>query len=106
LTSSGRARIRCIITGTTASTLARCSAVALSTSSGSNFGRSTIVAAVGRLRMKWRKPHEWKSGAAIITVSRERRGIFESRVASALSPSGWPRWAPFGVPVVPEVRMM
>ena len=61
--------MRCIITGTTARTLARCSAVARSVSSGSNFGLKTIVAAVGRLSMKCRNPQEWNRGAAIIAVS-------------------------------------
>ncbi len=41
-------------------------------SSGSKRRRSTIVDAVGRLITKWKKPQEWKSGAAITIVSRAR----------------------------------
>ena len=48
------------------------------------------------------KPQEWNSGAAIIVVSPARSGIFESSAASGPSPSGWPRWAPFGVPGRPR----
>ena len=55
--------------------------------------------------MKWKKPQEWKSGAAIIIVSRLRKGILSISAASASRPSGLERCAPFGVPVVPEVRM-
>ena len=54
---------------------------------------------------KWKKPQEWKSGAAIIIVSRLRKGILSISAAIASSPSGLERWAPFGVPVVPEVRI-
>ena len=55
--------------------------------------------------MKWKKPQEWKSGAAIIIVSRLRNGILSISAAIASSPSGLERCAPFGVPVVPEVRI-
>ena len=64
--------MRWSITGTTASTWARWSCTARSVSSGSKRRRRTIVEAVGRLMMKWKKPQEWKSGAAIIIVSRLR----------------------------------
>ena len=97
--------MRWSITGTTASTSARFSWTARSVPSGSKRRRSTIVEAVGRLITKWKKPQEWKSGAAIIIVSRLRKGILSISAAIASSPSGLERWAPFGVPVVPEVRM-
>ena len=97
--------MRWIITGTTASTSARLSCTACSVPSGSKRRRSTIVEAVGRLMTKWKKPQEWKSGAAIIIVSRLRNGILSISAAIASSPSGLERWAPFGVPVVPEVRI-
>ena len=64
-----------------------------------------MVEAVGRLTTKWKKPQEWNSGAAIIIVEPRRKGIMSSTAASAISPSGLVRWAPFGVPVVPEVRI-
>ena len=65
--------MRWIITGTTASTSARLLLrSARSVSSGSKRRRRTIVEAVGRLMTKWKKPQEWKSGAAIIIVSRLR----------------------------------
>ena len=54
---------------------------------------------------KWKKPQEWKSGAAIIIVWRLRKGILSISAAIASRPSGLERWAPFGVPVVPEVRI-
>ena len=57
-TSSGSCRIRCSITGTTASAVARCSATARKVSSGSKRRRNTIVEAVGRLITKWKKPQE------------------------------------------------
>jgi len=41
----------------------------------------------------------------LVVVSRERSGIFDSSAAAGSSVSGWLRVAPFGVPVVPEVRM-
>ena len=72
-------------------------------SSGSKRRRRTIVEAVGRLITKWKKPQEWKSGAAIIIVIRLRKGILSISEAIGISPSGLERWAPFGVPVVPEV---
>ena len=37
---------------------------------------------------KWKKPQEWKSGAAIIIVSRLRKGILSSSAASAEQPVG------------------
>ena len=60
------------MTGTTASTSARCSWTAFRVSSGSKRRRRTSVEAVGRLTTKWKKPQEWKSGAATIIVSRAR----------------------------------
>ncbi len=51
-------------------------------------------------------PHEWNIGAAIIVVSRALSGIASNSEATGVSESGCLRWAPFGVPVVPLVRMM
>jgi hypothetical protein len=70
--SSGRPRIRWTITGTTASTSARVRSIAFSVSSGSKRRRSTIVEVVGSAMTKWRKPQEWKSGAAITIVEPRR----------------------------------
>src|SRR4051812_9454099 len=97
--------MRWIITGTAPRTSARLCSIAFSVSSGSNLRRRTIVEAVGRLITKWKKPQEWKSGAAIIIVIRLRKGILSINAAIGISPSGLERWAPFGVPVVPEVRI-
>ena len=55
--------------------------------------------------MKWARPHEWNIGAAIIVRSPARIGIRENIAASGPSVSGCARWAPFGDPVVPEVRI-
>ena len=74
-------------------------------SSGSKRRRKTIVEAVGRLMTKWKKPQEWKRGAAIVTSRGLRNGMRSMRAASAVNPSGLERCAPFGVPVVPEVRI-
>ena len=60
--------MRWIITGTAARTSARLCSTARSVSSGSKRRRRTIVEPVGRLITKWKKPQEWKSGAAIIIV--------------------------------------
>ncbi len=56
--------------------------------------------------MKWAKPHEWNSGAPMIQFSRARSGMRLKSAAAGLSPPGCLRAAPFGVPVVPEVRMI
>jgi hypothetical protein len=56
--------------------------------------------------VKWAKPHAWNSGAAIIVRPRALSGIRASRAAAGSSDLGWPRLAPLGVPVVPEVRMI
>ena len=50
-------------------------------------------------------PHEWNMGAAIIVGSSALSGIFENSEAIGSIESGCLRCAPFGVPVVPEVRM-
>ena len=97
--------IRWTITGTAASTSARVRSIVRSVSSGSKRRRSTIVEAVGRLITKWKKPQEWNSGAAIIIVGPERKGILSITAARTSRPSGLVRWAPLGVPVVPEVRI-
>ena len=104
-TSSGSERIRWTITGTAARTSARLCSAASSVPSGSKRRRRTIVETVGRLITKWKKPQEWKSGAAIIIVIPRRKGILSISEAIAINPSGLERWAPFGVPVVPEVRI-
>ena len=55
--------------------------------------------------VKCAKPQEWNSGAAIIVFSRAFSGIRDSSAAAGSSDLGWLREAPFGVPVVPEVRI-
>ena len=55
--------------------------------------------------MKWAKPQEWKSGAAMCEIWRVLSGIFESSDTAGSSDCGLPRDAPLGVPVVPLVRM-
>ena len=56
--------------------------------------------------MKCTNPHEWNIGAAIIVFSRAFRGIIASNAAAGSSERGCERAAPFGVPVVPDVRMI
>ena len=56
--------------------------------------------------VKCTKPQEWNIGAAIIVFSRAFSGIMASSAAAGSSDFGCEREAPFGVPVVPEVRMI
>ena len=51
------------------------------------------------------KPQVWNSGAAMCTRHPYFSGIRESSEIAASMPASL-RGAPFGVPVVPEVRMM
>ena len=83
----------------------RSRSIVWSTFSGSNLRRSTIVEAVSIARPKCAKPHWWNSGGATSTFSRPRSGI-DDRIATAAPIPGEPREAPFGVPVVPEVRIV
>ncbi len=57
-------------------------------------------------RLHWAKPHEWNSGAATTVVSRAFSGIRSSSAAIGSIDFGCERLAPFGVPVVPEVRIV
>ena len=57
-------------------------------------------------RLQCAKPQEWNSGAAIIVVSRAFSGIRSSSAAIGSIDFGCARLAPFGVPVVPEVRIV
>jgi hypothetical protein len=104
--SSGSSRIRCIITGTTISAVHSCWAVSDSVASGSNLRLSTTVDDRLIPSVKCTKPHEWNIGAAIIVFSRAFSGIMASRAAAGSRLRGWDRDAPFGVPVVPDVRMI
>ena len=56
--------------------------------------------------VKCTKPQEWNIGAAIIVFSRAFSGIIASSAAAGSSERGCEREAPFGVPVVPDVRMI
>ena len=98
--------MRWSITGTTTSAVAWCWAVSDSVASGSNLRLSTIVEASEIPRLQCAKPQEWNSGAAITVVSRARSGIRSSSAAIGSIDFGWERLAPFGVPVVPEVRIV
>ena len=98
--------MRWIITGTTTSAVHSCCAVSDSVASGSNLRRRTSVEDSAMPSVKCTKPQEWNRGAAIIVVSRALSGILDSSAAAGSSVSGWAREAPFGVPVVPEVRIV
>ena len=54
---------------------------------------------------RWTRPHAWNSGAAMTTVSRARIGTVSSSGVSESTPLTLPRAAPFGRPVVPDVRI-
>ena len=56
--------------------------------------------------MKCAKPQEWNSGAAIIVFSRALSGITDEQRRDRVEFFGCEREAPFGVPVVPEVRIV
>ena len=55
--------------------------------------------------MKWAKPQEWNSGAAMNVVCARFSGILDSSDTAGSSDCGCAAAAPFGVPVVPEVRI-
>ena len=56
---------------------------------------------------KWAKPHEWNMGAAMTVVSAIRMGIRPSSASpDEIASPCRSRWAPLGVPVVPEVRIV
>ena len=105
IVSAGSSMMRLSITGTTTSAVHSCWAVALSVSSGSNLRRRTSVEPRPMPSVKCTKPQEWNIGAAIIVGSPARSGILENRAAAGSSDSGCLRCAPFGVPVVPLVRI-
>ena len=99
--------MRWSITGTTTSAVHWCWAVSESVASGSNLRLSTTVEDRPRPSVKCTKPHEWKSGAAIIVVlARLAAGSRRAARPTGSSDLGCERDAPFGVPVVPEVRMI
>src|SRR5215207_10446037 len=98
--------MRWIITGTTTSAVAWCCAVSERIASGSNLRLSTIVEESEMPRLQCAKPQEWNRGAAITVVPRALSGIRSSRAAIGSIDLGWERLAPFGVPVVPEVRIV
>ena len=83
-----------------------CWAVSDSVASSSNLRLSTTVDARLIPSAQWAKPQAWNSGAAIIVFSRARSGITDSSAAIGSIVFGIERDAPFGVPVVPEVRMI
>src|SRR3954451_22046410 len=93
------------MTGTTIIAAHSCWAQALSVSSGSNLRRMTSVELSAMPSVKCAKPQEWNIGAASIVCSRARSGIMSNSAAAGPSDSGCLRWAPFGLPVVPLVRI-
>ena len=82
-----------------------CSATVSRQPSGSNLRRSTTVDSSSIASARWAKPQVWNSGAAMWQVQPRRSGIRDSSETAASTPASL-RGAPFGVPVVPEVRMM
>ena len=97
--------MRCSMTGTTTSAPARCSAMAASVASGSNCACTTAVDDIPSPTPRWTRPHAWNSGAAMTTVSRARIGTTSSSGVNESTPLALPRAAPFGRPVVPDVRI-
>ena len=92
-------------TGTTASAVQRCSARATRVLSGSKRRRTTSVEPMATARVDMPSPQAWKSGGATIVTSRPRKGIRDRIAAAGRERTGASRLAPFGVPVVPLVRM-
>ena len=97
--------IRCSITGITTSESHRFSCTASRQPSGSNLRRSTILDSSSIASAMWANPQVWNSGAAMWHVHPRRSGILDSSATASSTPALL-RGAPFGVPVVPEVRMM
>ena len=103
--SSGRARMRCSITGITTSESQRSSsATARGSPRGRSVRRSTTVEPSSIASARCAKPQVWNSGAAMWVRQPCRSGIRDSSATAASMPASL-RGAPFGVPVVPEVRM-
>ena len=105
--SSGSSRIRCIITGTTTSAVA----LVLGDRLQRLLGVELAPQDVGRAQ---RQPEqEVREAPGVEQRRRDHRRLAgpqrdprEHRGQRARALSGGARWAPFGVPVVPEVRMM
>ena len=96
--SSGRARIRCTITGTAAEHVG---AAVARPPAASPPGRSGAAAPSSRRSAgsstKWKKPQEWKSGAAIIIVDRRcGRGSCRSARRAPAARRGWSAGRPSG----------
>ncbi len=72
--------------------------------SGSNVRVSTLVLPSSIAMLRCAQPQVWKSGAAMWVFQPDFSGIRESSATAALRLPP-PRGAPFGVPVVPEVRI-
>ena len=73
--------------------------------SGSNLRRSTTVEPSSMASAKCAQPQVWNSGAATCERQPDFSGSRDSSAVAASMPASL-RGAPFGVPVVPEVRMM
>ena len=102
--SLGSAMIRCSITGITTTEWHRSPWISCRHSSGSKRRRSTAVVPSSIPSARWAKPQVWNSGAAMCIGVFARSGIRSSRAIAASMPASL-RGAPFGVPVVPEVRI-
>ena len=103
--SSGSCMIRWTITGTIGADCTWCSAIVDSVFSGSNLRFRMYVEPSISPSVKCAKPQEWNSGATMNVFSRAFSGIRESSATAGPIVSGCLREAPFGVPVVPLVRI-
>ena len=99
------ARIRCSITGTTIIVVARFDSRLSSTSTGSNRRATTSVEPSATPSSIWLKPSAWKIGAHSCVTPRARNGTFDNTPPTGANDIGTSRSAPFGVPVVPLVRI-
>jgi hypothetical protein len=94
------------MTGTATSVRQRCRSTSASVFSGSKRRARTNVDDRATPKLRWPNPHEWNSGAAISARSRTRSGIApRSAAMDFVGELGTGRDAPFGAPVVPEVRI-
>src|SRR5947209_5667154 len=106
ISSSPTSTMRDSITGTTTIAVALCSSRLSSVVSGSNRRRTTSVEPSPTPTIACMNPRAWNIGTHSSVTSRARNGTLLSRPPISDNERGSERGAPFGVPVVPLVRIV
>ena len=94
------------MTGTTTTAVTLCSAMSSKTWSGLNLLCTTNVDPRNMPMVACRKPRAWNIGAGNAVTSFALNGTCDRMPPIGANVGGVLRFAPFGVPVVPLVRMM